>query len=66
MSTPAVAFELWRQDDHGTRFLVGCYPILEDAERRLAELIRTQHKQTYWIIPAATAERTTAQGPGQG
>jgi len=66
MSTPAVAFELWRQDDHGTRFLVGCYPILEDAERRLAELTRTQHKQTYWITPAATAERTAAQGPEQG
>ena len=66
MSAPAGAFELWRQDDHGTRFLVGCYPILEDAERRLAELTRTQHKQIYWITPAATAVRTTAQGSEQG
>jgi len=67
MSTPAAgAFELWRQDDHGTRFLVGCYPTLEEAERRLAELTRTQHKQSYWITPAATAAPTTAPGPECG
>jgi hypothetical protein len=67
MNTPAAgAFELWRQDDHGTRFLVGRYPTSDSAERRLAELTRTQHKQTYWITPAATAERTTAQGSEWG
>lgn len=43
-------FELWRQDDNGHRFLVGRYPTLDAAERRLAELIRMQHKQSYWIV----------------
>jgi hypothetical protein len=67
MSTPAAgAFELWRQDDHGTRFLVGCYPTLDDAERRLAELTRAQHKQSYWITPSISTERTTGQEPEHG
>jgi len=43
------AFVLWRQDDHGHRFRVGCYPTRAEAERRLAELTRVQHKQSYWI-----------------
>jgi hypothetical protein len=58
-----MAFELWRQDDHGNRFLVDRYPTRVDAERRLAELTRCQHKQTYWITPVASAKRTTGQGP---
>jgi len=50
-----MAFELWRQDDHGQRFLVGRYPTLDEAELRLAELTRSQHKQTYWIVQIRTA-----------
>lgn len=44
-----MSFELWRQDDNGQRFLVGRYRNLDEAESRLAELTRVQHKQTYWI-----------------
>jgi hypothetical protein len=44
-----MSFELWRQDDNGNRFLVGNYPDRSAAERRLAELTRSLHKQTYWI-----------------
>lgn len=44
-----IRFELWRQDDNGNRFLVGCFVDRADAERRLAELTRALHKQTYWI-----------------
>ena len=46
--------ELWRQDDHGNRFLVGCFPTLAAAEQRLAELAHMPHKQTYWIETPAT------------
>jgi len=49
MNRPDVAFELWRQDDNGRRYLVGRHATLAEAERRLAELTRTPHKQTYWI-----------------
>lgn len=58
MNTSTGTFELWRQDDHGQRFLVGCYPTLAQAEERLAGLSRTQHKQTYWIA-ASSRPRTT-------
>jgi hypothetical protein len=43
-------FELWRQDDNGNRFLVGSFADRVVAEARLAELTRTPHKQTYWIV----------------
>lgn len=41
--------ELWRQDDNGNRFLIGVYSDRASAEQKLAELTRTQHKQSYWI-----------------
>jgi hypothetical protein len=44
-----MSIELWRQDDNGNRFLVGCFSERSAAEERLAELTRVQHKQTYWI-----------------
>ena len=55
-----MVFELWRQDDNGNRFLVGAFSDRAVAERRLAELCRNPHKQTYWI-----SEKTedTADGP---
>lgn len=47
--------ELWRQDDNGQRFLVGCYPTRGEAERRMAELGRFPHKQIYWLVGDRTA-----------
>ena len=44
-----MSFELWRQDDNGNIFLVGTFADRQAAERRLAELCRNPHKQTYWI-----------------
>ncbi len=41
--------ELWRQDDNGIRFLVGIYRDRAAAERKLAELTSSPHKQIYWI-----------------
>ncbi len=41
--------ELWRQDDNGNRFLVGVYSDRATAERKLAELTRIQHKQSFWV-----------------
>ena len=43
-------FELWRQDDNGGRFLIGCYSRRLEAEAKLAELSRVAHKQFYWIV----------------
>lgn len=43
------SWQLWRQDDHGTRYLVGEFREKGHAEERLAELTRSLHKQTYWI-----------------
>lgn len=62
MSRPSSnSYELWRQDDHGHRFLVGRYPTRETAERRHVELTRALHKQTYWI--AESGSHTEQQEP---
>ena len=42
-------WELWRQDDNGRRFLIGCHPSREAAERQQWQLCRGLHKQFYWI-----------------
>lgn len=42
-------WELWRQDDNGHRFPMASFPDRRAAERRLSELTRCRHKQTYWI-----------------
>jgi hypothetical protein len=44
-----VKWQLWRQDDNGNRFLVEEFVARSDAERRMAELMHSLHKQTYWI-----------------
>jgi hypothetical protein len=44
-----MAWQLWRQDDNGQRFLVDVFATREKAETRMAELTRALHKQTYWI-----------------
>jgi hypothetical protein len=59
MSGTAGTIELWRQDDHGHRFLVGRYLTRVDAERRRAQLTRCQHKQTYWIVAPDDAPMKT-------
>jgi hypothetical protein len=59
--SPSRNYELRRQDDHGHRFLVGRFATLAEAERRLAELTRCQHKQTYWI--AETGSHTEHSEP---
>jgi len=48
-------YELWRQDDNGRRFLVATFADLAAAERRMGELTRSLHKQTYWIAACATS-----------
>jgi hypothetical protein len=56
-----MAFELWRQDDNGQRFLVGRYRRLDEAKRRLADLTRVQHKQMYWIAESMDGSDGTEQ-----
>lgn len=55
----AQAFELWRQDDNGGRFLVGRYDRREAAEAKLAALNHSAHKQFYWIVES---DRDSAKG----
>lgn len=43
------AFDLWRQDDKGNRFLDSSFPNRASAEMRLAELKRVRHKHVFWI-----------------
>ena len=44
-------WSIWRQDDHGNRFEVARGLSSADAERELARLEASGHKQTYWIEP---------------
>lgn len=53
---------LWRQDDHGNRFLVGVFPTRELAEERLAALTRCPHKQTYWLSAEQPTEAVGNDG----
>jgi hypothetical protein len=43
---------VWRQDDHGHRFVVGVVSDQADALRLVRELESRGHKQTYWAAPA--------------
>ena len=52
-----MAFELWRQDDNGNKFLVDTFADRAAAERRLEELTRAQHKQIYWIAEPQTQKQ---------
>lgn len=55
-TTGGDGFALWREDDNGQRFLVARFATLDAAERRLAELTRVPHRQSYWICaPPQTA-----------
>lgn len=52
-------FELWRQDDNGQHFLIGSYRTRDEAEQRLAELTRSQHKQIYWIVASTLGDMSS-------
>jgi hypothetical protein len=41
--------ELWRQDDHGHRFLIETFPCRADAIKAMKEFEARLHKQTYWV-----------------
>lgn len=45
-------FEVWRRDDNGNDFLVGTFDDRESAERRIATLSKSGHKQMYWVKEA--------------
>ncbi len=51
-----MAFELWRQDDNGNRFLVDTFATRSQAEELMAELSRVPHKQTYWVDEKSSYE----------
>jgi len=42
-------FEVWRLDDNGNEFLVDTFDDRESAERRIAALAASGHKQMYWL-----------------
>jgi hypothetical protein len=55
----AATWSVWRQDDHGNRFLVATRLKRQDAENLVAELESRGHKQTYW----AEEDRRTGGPP---
>lgn len=48
-----MAFELWRQDDHGHRFRIAVLPLRRQAEEKMRHLMQVPHKQIYWIVQTA-------------
>jgi hypothetical protein len=44
-------WELWREDDNGSRFLVA-RGSREDLEEQRLEFEGRRHKQRYWVVPA--------------
>jgi len=55
-------YELWRQDDNGNHFLIGCYGERSTAEAQLAGLTRVLHKQVYWITEKSEDVRSCRPG----
>jgi hypothetical protein len=43
---------VWRQDDHGNRFLAGEFLCRSDATNAMDKLASRQHKQSYWVEKA--------------
>ncbi|HEX2080024.1 MAG TPA: hypothetical protein VHG08_20060 [Longimicrobium sp.] len=48
-STHGPAWELWRQDDNGNRFLVARFGSADAAEAEQRRFEALGHKQTYWV-----------------
>jgi hypothetical protein len=49
-ATPAEgAWELWRQDDNGNRFVITRFHSAEAAEAEQRRFEALGHKQTYWV-----------------
>jgi catechol 2,3-dioxygenase-like lactoylglutathione lyase family enzyme len=48
---PVVRWAVWRQDDHGNRFLISRGHSRTEAERLCLEFEARGHKQTYWASP---------------
>lgn len=55
-------YQLWRQDDNGSEFLVGAWSTREEADRQQGELERRGHKQTYFVVEV-TREAIEASEP---
>lgn len=45
-------YELWRQDDHGHKFLIETFDRRSEAVRAMKEFEARLHKQTYWVEKA--------------
>jgi cell division protein FtsN len=44
-----VKWQLWRQDDHGNRVIVGAFDTQEEANKLKVEFEARGHKQVYWV-----------------
>ena len=52
----APAWELWRQDDNGNRFLVARFGTRGEADAEQRRFEALGHKQTYWVEGAPVAK----------
>lgn len=53
---PWGAWELWRQDDNGNRFVIGRFATAAAAEAEQRRFEALAHKQTYWVQAAGEGE----------
>jgi hypothetical protein len=45
----AISWQLWRQDDHGNKVIIGEYASQQEAERLKQEFEDRGHRQIYWV-----------------
>lgn len=55
-----MAWQLWRQDDHGNEFLIQTFDDRPAAERMRDELAARGHHQHYWIVSGPAADDDVA------
>jgi hypothetical protein len=55
----AARWELWRQDDNGSRFLIGRIATEEAAAAEQRRFEALAHKQTYWVAAASSVDGDT-------
>jgi hypothetical protein len=59
-----MAWELWRQDDHGNEYLIKTFAAREVAEEARDTFITRGHHQHYWVKESSGDETGPKSGGG--
>jgi hypothetical protein len=57
-------YDLWRQDDHGNKYLVERFMSREAADEARKRYEARGHKQTYWVDTRVEGQDTELETPG--